>query len=476
MFHTKQSGSTTLAGYDMINAPEFTNSTVAQCEIIQIDLRSVGLGRRFLPLFGGESPTWPQDVARIKKAILRERKMFDACKLGFVQRDGTVSKDARKHMRAYLRSHDCLMAQMFQASTRRAIRKRQSLRRMIQSAGRYQVTKALPEKVYVSIKEKPDGGHRKIMDFGPVARGAQSMCAKLLKLNLNYQPFQCHRLGHVAKVQRAIELITKGGYTHYLEIDIIKHYDSFDREMLMACLPIPENATRHIICAASAEHVFPPLNPNLIYSEAQLPTGLPQGGPVSGTVADWSVSRMEINLGQSTFLINHADNFFLFAKSKAALDAGRNALSLAITQLPGGSFLSACKSEGLCSDGFTMLGYDIAFPNGELFVHQVADKADEFVEKFDKQFWLANGLFLKSLQEGQMFVRIEALQEFCRLKPMLEGWKNIQKICTHSPDPVQGEMEDRIRGLQKAYKITADEIIAATDPYSQSIPKSSITS
>lgn len=432
---------------------------------VQVDLRSVGLGRPWLPLFPQESMTWLQDKKEIVEACKRERQMLAACKTGHVPRDGLGTKSVKQGRREYLRSRDCLTANMLEATLRRRISERLSLRQILEASTRCQVTKDLPELVEVFLKEKPDGGYRVIRNFGPIARGAQRMCAKLIEQTFKRQLFQFPYQGHVAKVEKALQLITTGGFTHVAEIDTVKHYDSFEKAALSRCLPIPWAALEHIVFANSAKQVCLQDITKLKDEIAINPPGLPQGGSASGVIADWSVSHLNMTLGQDLVLINHADNFFLFAKSSQALDAGRDALSWAITQLPGGTFTSKVKVHGPCQQGFKMLGYMIEMQGEEVAVYQDLDRAFDFTERFIHQMSLTAQTLNKSAATSDTALRRVAIIQLNVLRAMYAGWCDVQKIATTPIDPYGAEMSGQINQLKETFAVTDDELAKLSDPY-----------
>lgn len=458
-----------------IEEPQPPQMPAGPPQLSRPDLRSVGSRRAYFPIYNDELKSSASDLQRIKKAVLREKKMLKSCQPKNATGVKGPSKKTRKKQRQYLRSKACLIANMLEAELRRPVRKRLSLHQIIKLADQYDITKKLDEDVRLTIMKKPDGGERHILSFGPVARGAQRMCAKLIRQNYSPKAFQFPGLGHTDKVKDAIRQITEEGYIYYVEIDIKSHYDSFARETLSATLPITAKATDHIVCASSA---FIHSNQDISdISVGPLPAGIPQGGPVSDTVAEWSISHLDQEAIGDCYLINHADNFFLFAKSPAALEAGRNALSLAITKLPGGSFTGVVKQEGLTKDGFTMLGYVINFSGNKPLVQQKPEKAHQFTEDFYLQAGRTNSLLWKSYkQPANKLLRMSAVHEFTRLRAMLAGWENIQSICTVGNDGVQAEMETEIDCLQGFYKIDQKELAKAVDPYTSHFRRHGITS
>lgn len=432
---------------------------------VQVDLRSAGAGKPWVPLYPRESMTFQQDFLAVLKACKRERQMLGACQTGHASREGKRTKDVKLLRREYMRSRDCLIGNILEASLRRRISERLSFRQILEASTRCQVLKDLPEPVEVFLKAKPDGGYRIIRNFGPIARGAQRMCAKLIEQTFNRQPLQFPGQGHVAKVQKAIQLITTGGYTHVVEIDIVKHYDSFEKAALSRCLPIPGAALEHIVFAASATQVCPQDITILNDENAIIPPGLPQGGSASGVIADWSVSHLKVALGPDLVLINHADNFFLFAKSAQALDAGRDALSCAISQLPGGTFTSKVKAHGPCADGFKMLGYMIKVLDENVAVYQDPDRAFKFSRRFAKKKKFAWQMFDKSAATSDDALRQLAVIQLNVLRAMYAGWCDVQKISTTPIDPHGAEMSGQINQLKETFGVTDVELAKLSDPY-----------
>lgn len=294
--------------------------------------------RHYVPVYPGEEEHLEKDIQTLEKARKFRKKLLKKSELAF-----TADKQAKKAARHYLRSIRCLQANMIKANARRPLKDRLSLHQIIEQSEKSDMLKNLNEPATIFSIPKPDGGSRQICDFGPVARGAQRMVLKLLRAA--YKPVACQfaRLSVKDAIQTALKAITEEDLHHVAEIDIKGHFPSFTAGDLIKALPLPKAAVEQIIMAENATWTGPFVPTGLLPVFPQSPTGIPQGSAASSEVAIWSVSHLKVPITvNSSVIVNYADNFFVFANSKFALDATCNLLRSAIAGLPGGGLSKVC--------------------------------------------------------------------------------------------------------------------------------------
>lgn len=432
-------------------------------DYVEVSLNLKGVPKCTLPVTGWEKLLLKKNRNAFRQAVKRERALFQEVKVARVF-PPAFSKAKLKRVERYLRSFDVLLANMFEANRRRSIPERLSLHAMITAASSFKVMQELAEPARVIKVPKGDNGFRATIDFGPVARGAQLMCGKVLRLYLKPRAFQFTDQGSTAPVENAIKLITEKGFSHVAELDIVNHFGSFECDMLKASLPLPEAATYNIICASDAMLVYSgdTTTPTNTLSH---PLGLPQGGLASSTVAEWSVARLKIELGDDLALINYADNFFLFAKSQLSLDTGKTALSSAIAKLPGGCFHAKLRQSGMCSSGFKMLGYFLSEFSGQLKIAIDMDSAGAFWQNFDSTYEEAGELLKEHASTGNETKRIEGVSLIGKLCALECSWLERTKICNVSFEGPILEMAAKIAELTVTFDVSQKEISDAQNPF-----------
>lgn len=415
-----------------------------------------------VPVRPSETKTWDADV--ILLAIARKH---NAKSWGKIEPKCKNPTALRKAAYPYLTSLRCLQAAMVEVNKRLPFNRRLSLRQIIEKSKEFQVLSKLDEDVHVSLVPKSSGTrYRPICDFGPVARGAQHMVLKLLRATTSPAPFQFTRLGVHKAIEEALRLITKEGLHHVAEVDIVSHYPSFCESDLIASLPLPASAVRQIGVAASASYVGTQKALSYLYNNHNLdqtPTGIPQGSAASTAIAEWSVSKLKMVKVLDTAIVNYADNFWLFAKSEAALTFTLEALRSGISRLPGGSFETAVKQKTTSDAGFRMLGCWLKMtPNG-MDVWPTEANLEELRSQFDLDVQSVEALLRWGSKEQTGSWRPEGVQAYLRLRSRVSSWAAAYAFCLDA-EVVRNDLSWELDRIVHRFEITDAEMKSATDP------------
>jgi hypothetical protein len=408
----------------------------------------------YVPLYTSEVHTFNHDALMLAKARKQESKQYKACEHWFIE-----PVKFKKCAKTYLSSWRCLMSAMVEVNKKRPLRKRLSLSQIIQFSKQYKVLIKLDENVIVFKQLKSSGiGYRTIHDFGPVARGAQKMVKKLLRLTYIQKPFQYPKHGVSTRIEDALKLLNKEGYEHVGEIDIKAHYPSFELEKLESHLPLPKEAVRGIIGAKSANRVNLsgyPIHQHIIDKTC---SGIPQGSVASSEVASRSVAYLKMLNVKDVILINYADNFFLFAKNSKSLEFALKALSSGVSKLPGGSFLGVVKKNGTVSDGFRMLGCKIYRDGDQVLAEPTERNLQLLFGTFELEHQRAKAKLKSSAQEQSTDLRLEGIQEFVTLKNFVKSWTKTYSCCGDMITDIYDDSMYFLDELCTTFKITKEEI------------------
>ncbi len=416
----------------------------------------------YVPLYPGEVSSWNSDVAALAKARKhakqQEKKSELAC---------TDPAAFKKAAFVYLSSLRCLQAAMIEAQKAQLIRHRLSLHQIIEASKQYKVLVHLDEAVRVSLELKSSGdGFRTIYNFGQVARGAQHMMLELLRIWAPPAAFQYTRLGVHKAISEALRLIKEDGYEYFVEEDIKSHYPSLDGKKLVEVLPLPKAAVMEIGLAVSATLVGGPSCPFPYHSNIfdQTLSGIPQGSAASSAIAEWSVSKLNLIMGKNVALINYADNFFLFAKSEAALAFALEALRSAIAGLPGGSFSSKTKQIATVDQGFFMLGCKIMRTGGEILVEPTETNLQRLLGYFRINRQCVDALLTSAKMPNGFSYRLEGIQEYSRLRNYVNSWTAAYAHCIDTP-LIKNDLLWQLDEIRADYAITDKELKMANDPW-----------
>ncbi len=415
----------------------------------------------FVPLYPGEAEHLPKDVHALTKALKHEAKQWKKIEL-------TCKNSAafKKAAYPYLTSHRCLLAAMLEVNKRLPIRRRLSLRQIIEKSKEFDVLTKLDEAVQVSLVQKSLGTYRPICNFGPVARGAQRMVLKLLRAATKPASFQFTSLGVHKAIEEALMLITEEGLHYVAEVDIVSHYPSFCESDLIASLPLPASAVRQIGMAASAKWKGHPKALSLLFSNHvfhQNPPGIPQGSAASSAIAEWSVSKLEMETVKDTAIVNFADNFYLFAKNEAALTFALKALRSAIAGLPGGSFKTTVKQTTTAAAGFRMLGCWIKLTPTGVDVWPTETNLEALRCQFALDLQTAEALLSSAAKEPSGSWRLEGVQAYLRLRSRVVSWAAAFVFCADA-EVVRDDLMWSLDWLAHHFDITDAEAKAAWDP------------
>ncbi|WP_170570764.1 reverse transcriptase domain-containing protein [Ruegeria atlantica] len=422
-----------------------------------IALKQIGLCKAHgvvFPLSSGSDAKNEALCAKLGKAIKREKKLLSTCELKFTQ-GMTAFKQTGK---TFLSDKRCLLVALFEDNARRPLKNRKSLEELIELTQKFDILQNLGEPARFWPEPKKSGsGFRVICSFGPIARAAQRMVKKLLKLTYTPQDFQFADLAFSEKVQHAMTIIKKKGYAHVTEIDIKDFFPSFTEETLIAALPLPNEAIRQIVLSKGAKWNA---HPHYVqYEYISSPPGIPQGSACSAAVANWCIAKMPLAKMVGSEVMNHADNFFAFSVSPDAAQDVAKALSSGIAGLPGGDFQGKTEQAVNISQGFRMLGCWVSWSKlGELEVEPTETNVKEFAARARNQKQRVYGRLTAALEENSKLLRIEGLQEFLRFESMVQGWVQAFAFCGPMVGTVKDHYDYELDGLRTVFQIDENEL------------------
>ena len=352
---------------------------------------------------------------------------------------------------------------MIEVNKRARIKNRLSLCKIIARSKVYSVLKNLHEPVIVRKIPKLSGfGTRIINDFGPVARASQRMVVKLLRMTYQSQGFQYHQLGSPQKIQWAMNLIKKEGYTHVQEVDIINYYPSFNLQELIARLPLPKEAVEQIVVAKNAEWVTPSGDTYLPFNTKSVP-GIPLGSASSSEIAVWCIAHLKMVKVNPLVIINHADNFFLFSKAVKPLAFASKALSLGIAKLPGGQFKLAIKQNTTVDKHFHMLGCWVSREKGKVSAWPSSKNLENLTIRYETYSKQVHTKLQKAEKKKDQYLRLEGLQNYLRLRNFITGWFNAFDFCNDVLGPKKDYWLCDIDAMRECYNITDADMASVAD-------------
>jgi len=420
-------------------------------------LAAIGLYKAHRAIFlqseGGDAKN-KELIAQLGKAIKFEEKF--RAKLKKERAKGVAP--FKNMAKTYFSNKRCLLVALFEDNARQPFQDRLSLEQLIALANQYDIPKDLDEPAKMWTKKKSSGtGERIICAFGPVARAAQRMGVKLLRTTYLPQEFQFTHLGSAKKVQLAMSLIKEKGYTHVAEIDIKDFFPSFTEEELIAALPLPTEAVKHIVMANSAD--WTPCYTYTSHSYIISPPGIPQGSASSAEVAHWCVAQMKIAKVEGVEVINHADNFFIFAKSQPLMEKASKALSSGIAGLPGGEFNGKIEQAGEVAKGFRMLGCWVSVDKkGEIVVNPTETNWNKMKNRVRLQKMRLHSLLTAATLDDDPKLRMQGLQDYLRLESICQGWMQAFKFCGPHMKDVENEHAFDLALICHIYDITQEEL------------------
>ena len=158
-------------------------------------------------------------------------------------------------------------------------------------------------------------------------------------------------------------------------------------------------------------------------------------------------------------IINHADNFFVFATSQLQMENAAKALSSGIAGLPGGNFIGKTEQAVEIAKGFRMLGCWVSIEKtGEL----VADPTNTNVTKLRSRVSMLKQRIHAKLTaaelESDQGLRVEGLQDFLRLESLCQGWVNAFSFCVQLVKDVENDLAYDLSVICHTYAITEEEL------------------
>jgi hypothetical protein len=231
------------------------------------------------------------------------------------------------------------------------------------------------------FKKKKSGGVRPIFSYGIIRAAQQYMAVGMLepRLWLHEGQYALPGRDRTAAIEVSKQLI-RDGYHWVIRGDIKNYYPSMNGEEVLEMLPGPRAVLRRIILPPTGKGLSYPSTPlSLIL---QVRRGLPPGAASTALVAAAALAPVLLVLPGDVVVILYADDFAIFAKSKAAAANAMNALEEALRAAPVGDLrLRFCK---LCRviPGFKFLEYYIFLDENE---GQIARPLMADFEKLDER-------------------------------------------------------------------------------------------
>ncbi len=287
------------------------------------------------------------------------------------------------------------------------------------------LTAPLKEQVLVYPKIKSKGGFRAICKFGIQHRMFQNIVVRTLGPYHSSKSWQYTFAGHNKAIRKAKKALGDG-LVYYASLDIKNHYSSFDDKKLVQELPLRKELAeyvaigRHIKAVADVSRVpifFWPLSPQLLLQEAR--QGIAQGSTSSPLIAAYVMHHLDWINSSETVLINFADNFLLLAATEQLLQKEVGKLEDAMSNLPGGNFITQILDIGKASKSFDFLGHTLRCSLGKVFTSIKLSHQDGAAKLFGKTDEKIAQLIYCGKNNKQK--ALELLIEFYR---QVNGWVN----------------------------------------------------
>jgi hypothetical protein len=247
----------------------------------------------------------------------------------------------------------------------------------------------------VEIREiaKPEGGHRKVNDFGPYRRALDHMQARLLQARFTPHPHVYSVSGRGrdrACEQVAMDLQQIGGQCFAVTMDVADAYGSVDLGKVARLFPVPTAPLRNALSIPS----MPLTTINLGSSDT---VGLPQGSTASNLIMTMILRPLLEDLSNTVRSYLYVDDFLGFCDSEGAAVELKHALAAVLTKMPGHlkpRFLSSAP----IAEGFDYLGYNFRRNPDDTLAIEISQKS--VTRMMDKSTFRArNGWSLDSLTQ-----------------------------------------------------------------------------
>jgi hypothetical protein len=272
----------------------------------------------------------------------------------------------------YLNSQQVILACAVQAGKKVHKHYRPKLETLLGIPLKLTLEKPLGEIDWLRLEPKHSGDFRFIHDFGPMHRTAKEAVRRVIECRFVPRPFQYTFVG----IQKPIAMAKKAlleGRTHFATLDITNHFGSFGSKKLASLLPMLPKAWvdyavlgRHVVMKwkkGSSLHNPQNLSPTELLHLARL--GIPAGSICSPIIAAHSISTLHW-AHNPVMLWNFADNSLLLAANAIELQEAIEALTAAVSGLPGGHFILKLVDKGQAQDGFDFLGHRLTLNDKQI--------------------------------------------------------------------------------------------------------------
>jgi len=181
--------------------------------------------------------------------------------------------------------------------------------------------------------------------------------------------------------------------------------------------------------------VSSPHSPSTLHlqiSEAR--RGIAQGSIVSPLIGSFTISRLSIPSG--LVVANYADDFAVFAKSKAELAEHQEALIESLANLPGGKFKLRPKQSG---EPLTFLGHEFYETKDGVTISPSEDAKGAMVARYET---LTTELLDFCSPKTGKKQKKEATWRLAKLHKFLDGWSAAFSACNNIEEYTKGFYDD----------------------------------
>ena len=196
------------------------------------------------------------------------------------------------------------------------------------------------EAVKVFFRAKPGGGRRMLMKFGPQRRTLQRLAVDVLRASHGESRFDYCREGRGAtRAMLAKIYAVERGARWFSTSDIKDCYGSFDREGVIALLPLPRSIVENCFLISPATHIHGlEEEEEREASEKAARRGIPQGSLASPFIAAMLLSPV-LEHPTGKLVLVHGDDIVTGTKTRAECEANAHALAEACLKHPAGPLI-----------------------------------------------------------------------------------------------------------------------------------------
>lgn len=260
-------------------------------------------------------------------------------------------------------------------------------------AERIDVFAPCDEPVTLSLKRKPDGRFRPILNFGVEQRARQILIRNLISAQFGERHWDQKLFNGGTKA--AIEQVKanyEDGYQCACHLDVVGCFSSFNVEKVAELLFLPEEVARHVLTGQNHAIELSPTNTgedvpvnsagprNLEEVMEQARRGLSTGSKVSPLIADVMLTLVHIALVDcgDIKVTSFADNFIVQARDRATLRNIVHSLRDALHKHPAGPLREhKVETQLMPFDTFEFLGYRLEPDGSRLVASMSEDNAEK---------------------------------------------------------------------------------------------------